>query len=79
MSHPIMLRPTLVRWSFTAPISLFNVVIMDFPDAETHEKEWFENGRSGAEVWGEDVERGVEGMQGEVRRVVGWREEGGKA
>jgi hypothetical protein len=34
-------RPTLVRWDPQHPVTLENIVVMDFPDAEKHTKECF--------------------------------------
>lgn len=82
-THQVCTRPALVRWSYSEPISLLNVVVMELKDVERHERECGlgipeEQRKTGAELWGEEVEMGVQGVREEALRVVQWRERQGK-
>lgn len=51
-----------------------NCVVMEMKDALRHEEECAKNGKTGRELWGDEVQRGVQGLVREARRVAEWRE-----
>ncbi|THH30488.1 hypothetical protein EUX98_g3710 [Antrodiella citrinella] len=73
--HAVPVRPALVRWDFTQPLSLENCVAMEFTDAEKHVTECGPGGdvkKTPEEVWGSDVAQVVTRRQEEVRREREW-------
>ena len=56
-------RPTFIRWTYTppdageeaVPVHVSNLVVMDRPEAEKHEKEVLKGGKSPEEVWGKET------------------------
>lgn len=77
--HDVPTRPTLVRWDVNKPISLENVVTMDFKDVEKHSRQCLGLGAtedtvlvSPAELWGEEVQRVVERRHKEIKEFRDW-------
>lgn len=63
---------------------MLNCVVMEVKDADRHEKECGlavpeATRKTGKELWGEEVERGVQGVREEALKVLAWRERQGKA
>jgi len=65
-------RPILSRWRPDQPLSKRNCVVLTREEYEKHEKEVLKGGRSGREVWGEEVEALVLRRQREVDEMEKW-------
>lgn len=84
VSHPLALRPALVRWDMDSPLSVENCVLMENKDVLKHLKECGLQERkdgsvrkSPAEVWGVEVDEGARALGKEARRILSWRERSG--
>ncbi|EIW79643.1 ubiquitin-protein ligase molybdopterin-converting factor [Coniophora puteana RWD-64-598 SS2] len=71
--HPVPARPTLVRWDLNKPLTLENVVVMEFPEAEKHLKTLLdEPQKRPSDVWGDEVEAIVQRNNIEVQKYREW-------
>ena len=71
--HNVPVRPALVRWDFTRPLSLENCAVMEHVEADRHMKECSgETGRRPEVVWGAETAAVVARRAEEIRRVREW-------
>ncbi|KIJ16407.1 hypothetical protein PAXINDRAFT_168540 [Paxillus involutus ATCC 200175] len=75
--HNVPVRPQLLRWDLTKPLTLENCVVFEFREAEEHSKECFGIGdakerRRPVEVWGDEVQNVVEKKAAEVAKYRAW-------
>ncbi|EJU01119.1 ubiquitin-protein ligase molybdopterin-converting factor [Dacryopinax primogenitus] len=68
--HPLLARPTLVRWDPSLPLTVDNVAVFSSEEANRHEREVLKGGKSGEEVWGKEMEE-IMSRRGEEARE--WR------
>lgn len=71
--HNIVPRPQAVRWDRSKELTVDNVVIMDQPKAERHERECLKEGKDLEGVWGREALEFVEKKSEEARRVMEYR------
>ena len=71
--HPVPARPTLVRWDLNEPLTLENVVVMEFAEAEKHLKTLTDEPQERPiNIWGEKVADIVESNNVEVSKYRKW-------
>jgi len=72
--HDVPVKPTLVRWDYTKPLTLDNCIVLDFKDAEKHVKACQESGSPTAalDLWGPEVEAIVQRRSAEARKCRDW-------
>ncbi|KAJ7059310.1 ubiquitin-protein ligase molybdopterin-converting factor [Mycena amicta] len=78
--HPVLVRPTLVRWTSWNPaegLTLENVVVMEQKEAAKHEAGLYGDGEdtkteSGLDLWGAETDALVQKRREEARRVTEW-------
>ncbi|KAL4072144.1 hypothetical protein J3A83DRAFT_4239362 [Scleroderma citrinum] len=71
--HNVPLRPQLIRWDATKPLSLENCVVFDFPEAEKHAQECLGGeSRSPVDVWGAEVQGVVDKNATAVANYRDW-------
>jgi hypothetical protein len=66
-------RPQAVHWDITRPLTADNMAILTDKDAKRHEKEVQVQGKSPAEVWGDDAAALVARRNDEVRKCLAYR------
>lgn len=71
--HNVPVRPALVRWDLSQPLSLENVVVMEYAEADRHMKECAgETGKRPEAVWGAEMAAVVGHRASEVKRIRDW-------
>lgn len=71
--HPVLTKPSLVRWRKDEPLSPWNCVVMSDKEADRHTCDVLQGEKTGAEVWGEETERIVQKRARDARAVWEWR------
>ena len=69
--YPVPVRPSLIRWDPLQPLTLENIVVMEFKEAEKHIKECFGVPESKAANGKESVETVVDGCADEALKGKG--------
>ena len=59
--YPVPVRPALIRWDPSRPLTLENVVVMEFKEAEKHVKECYDTPEKGDTDSKDAVETVVDG------------------
>ncbi|KZT61273.1 hypothetical protein CALCODRAFT_480001 [Calocera cornea HHB12733] len=54
--HPVLARPTLVRWDPAKPLTIDNIAVLSQEEADRHEREVLRGGTEAGEVWGGEME-----------------------
>ncbi|KAI0701849.1 ubiquitin-protein ligase molybdopterin-converting factor [Cytidiella melzeri] len=71
--HTVPMRPALVRWDFSQPLSLENCVVLDHSEADRHVREcWGEAGKRPEQLWGAATAAVVSRRAEEIKRVRDW-------
>ena len=72
--HDVPTRPTVVRWDFTKPVTLDNLVVLEHKDAEKHVEKCSkaESSSAAKEMWGDGAEAVVQRRAVEARQVRDW-------
>lgn len=71
--HAVPVRPALVRWDLSQPLSLENCAVMEYAEADRHMRESSgENGKRPEVIWGAETAVVVTRRAEEIRRVREW-------
>lgn len=71
--HPVLTKPSLIRWYKDQPLTVWNCVVMSDKEADRHMKEVLQGDKTGVEVWGEEAERIVQKRARDARAIWEWR------
>ena len=72
LPHDIPNKPMLVRWDYTQPLSVYNVVPMDQPDADKHVRHCHDLKEKPEDVWGQEVKAVFEKRKREILKDRWW-------
>ena len=70
--HDVPNKPMLVRWDYTRPLSVDNVVPMDQPDADKHTRRCHDLKEKPEDVWGQEVKSVYERRTQEILKDKQW-------
>ena len=70
--HDVPNKPVLVRWNYTRPLSVDNVVPMDQPDADKHLRRCHDLKEKPEDVWGQQVKTVYERRTQEILKDKQW-------
>jgi hypothetical protein len=70
--HDVPNKPVLVRWDYTRPLSVDNVVPMDQSDADRHIRHCHDLREKPEDVWGQEVKAVYERRTQEILKDRQW-------
>ena len=70
--HDVPNKPTLVRWDYTRPLSVDNVVPMDQADADKHVQRCHDLKEEPEDVWGQEVKVVYDRRKQEILKDKQW-------